>query len=466
MSLSDESDESLKRRGLKRSKVWPYCCTPLPLESREPVRGPSEAEKERLRQEAEKQKARADIINKAAEARREDAYRQMLARREAERLQALIPPPRTFAKSFKMGRGKTCFPHGCVPFEGLGGYGTFAVLSTTEAISAEGASLKLIGASTSALALAGHIGRGSLSLGLSGAAVGAGVTAGLVAGTVALLWPNNNFASDSAFYRTEEFADLTVANISARVNVKYLPEESVSAFGVYTGAYKSWQRVPVIAATPRGEQMVADLGDGIELIWTPAVDPKRHLGIPALEGAPQLPATFVFPEVEEVERWYGHPTHPPDYRDAIIWFPSKPEIAPVYISLNVREAPGVATGIGEDVSGIWLAGAGQGLGAPIPTRIADRLRGREFSSFGSFRKAFWKAVAADPKLGSQFISANIKRITKNLAPTARVADQKGRRISFELHHVDRVADGGSVYDMDNLRVTTPKNHIDIHKEDR
>ncbi|WP_323567361.1 HNH endonuclease signature motif containing protein [Pseudomonas sp. DC1.2] len=116
------------------------------------------------------------------------------------------------------------------------------------------------------------------------------------------------------------------------------------------------------------------------------------------------------------------------------------------------------------MTGIWLAGAGIGLGSPIPTRIADQLRGREFSSFDAFRKAFWVEVGNDSELSRQFNQDNIKRLVKGLAPTTRVRDQIGKRISFELHHVERIADGGAVYHVDNLRANTPKNHIDIHRE--
>lgn len=115
---------------------------------------------------------------------------------------------------------------------------------------------------------------------------------------------------------------------------------------------------------------------------------KWVLGIPALEGSPQLGGVYVFPVAEDAEKMYSHPAHPPDYQDAIIWFPSRPEFSPIYLSLNLRGAPGVATGIGEDVTGIWLAGASVGLGVPVPTRIADKLRDRGFSSFDMFRKAF------------------------------------------------------------------------------
>ncbi|MNJ46965.1 Pyocin-S2 [compost metagenome] len=198
----------------------------------------------------------------------------------------------------------------------------------------------------------------------------------------------------------------------------------------------------MIAATVRGDQLVADLGDGVELIWTPAVDTSRVLGIPALEGAPQLPAVFVFPEAEQAEQRYEHPANPPDFRDAIIWFPSQPQIMPVYISLNVRGAPGVVTGVGQDVTGIWLAGAGVGLGSPVPTRIADQLRGREFSSFNSFRRAFWVSVSRDQELSLQFSPRDLDRMRAGNAPRANEADMVGMRQSHEIHHVELISEGG------------------------
>ncbi|WP_349771816.1 hypothetical protein [Stutzerimonas nitrititolerans] len=33
-----------------------------------------------------------------------------------------------------------------------------------------------------------------------------------------------------------------------------------------------------------------------------------------------------------------------------------------------------------------------------------------------------------------------------------------------LNHVERIADGGAVYNVDNLRANTPRNHIDIHRK--
>lgn len=49
------------------------------------------------------------------------------------------------------------------------------------------------------------------------------------------------------------------------------------------------------------------------------------------------------------------------------------------------------------------------------------------------------------------------------APKTREWDSVGGRSVFELHHIDRVSEGGEVYDVDNLGVVTPKNHIDIHR---
>ncbi|MGY3175380.1 hypothetical protein ACVWYU_004805 [Pseudomonas sp. TE12234] len=459
--VSEESDESLKRRGLIRSKTWPYVISVLPRETK-PFR-PTKVKTALAREQEQKEETRRyEALQKAERARQDECLRLCDEREKAERLKSPPVQDCTFAKSTSVAKGQVCHPNGTAPFEGLNKYGTYAVLSTREAITSAGTPLQLIGGSATALTLAARVG-GSLSLSLSAWALSAGVVAGGIAGTVAMLWPNN-FASDTAFYSTEEFANLTMANIGVRINVKHLPGESVSAFGVYTGNNSAWRSVPVIAATARGDQLVADLGDGVELIWTPSVDTSRVLGIPALEGAPKLPAAFVFPLAEQAEQRYEHPANPEDFRDAIIWFPGQPQILPVYISLNVRGAPGVVTGVGQDVSGIWLDHARSELGAPIPTSIADQLRGREFSSFGSFRRAFWVAVSREPKLSSQFSSRDLARMSAGNAPRANEADMVGMRQSHEIHHVELISEGGQVYDVDNLRVNTPKNHVEVHQD--
>lgn len=111
----------------------------------------------------------------------------------------------------------------------------------------------------------------------------------------------------------------------------------------------------------------------------------------------------------------------------------------------------------------WLGGAGTGDGAPIPSQIADKLRGREFGSFDAFRKAFWKAVAADPELSKQFDSYNLNTMKNGRAPFVPEREIAGSREKHELHHTQPISQGGQVYDVDNLRVLTPKRHIETHK---
>lgn len=128
-----------------------------------------------------------------------------------------------------------------------------------------------------------------------------------------------------------------------------------------------------------------------------------------------------------------------------------------------RNKPGIASGKGKPVGDKWLDGAGKELGAPVPDRIADKLRGKEFKSFDDFRKKFWAEVSKDPELSKQFKEQNKANIQKGKSPFARKADQVGGRERFELHHEKPISQDGGVYDMDNIRITTPKRHIDIHR---
>jgi len=164
-----------------------------------------------------------------------------------------------FAKSCALPKGVSNHrnPRGFVPVESLKQYGTFAVLGTGSAMTAGSTPLQWIGGSGSAAALTSRLG-GTLAL--------AGST---VAGFVALLIPDD-ISADTAFYTAEQYAHLTQGNTRVRVNVKHLPDGSVSVYGFYTGTKTEWQLVPVVAAQLRGKRLVADLGNGIEVIWTPA----------------------------------------------------------------------------------------------------------------------------------------------------------------------------------------------------
>ncbi|WP_044871458.1 S-type pyocin domain-containing protein [Pseudomonas sp. LFM046] len=310
---------------------------------------------------------------------------------------------------------------------------------------------------------------GRVAVGTGGRVVGGGiltggVVGGALIGVVAMLWPSS--LGDSALYTEEQLRTMKQGRTRVRIRVEQQPDGTLKGYGYNTQLRSDWETIPVVQFKPAGlpcNQMVADFGGGVELIWTPAANPSDTLGIPALEAAPQAPHISIYPPVEQADNLIVNPIYPPEYRDFILVFPAGSGIAPLYIVTNARHDSGTVTGAGENVFGAWLAGASQGVGAPIPTRIADELRGRSFDSFDSFRAAFWKAVANDAELASQFKADNIDRMSGGNAPIARHRDTVGRRKSFELHHIELVSQGGEVYGLDNLRVVTPKNHIDLHR---
>jgi hypothetical protein len=95
--------------------------------------------------------------------------------------------------------------------------------------------------------------------------------------------------------------------------------------------------VDVVQFSLRGSQQVADLGDGIELIWTPAEDGSDILGIPKLEAAPQAPHIWVYPPTKAADGIIVNPIYPPDYRDFILVFPAGSLVKPVYIVVSVSD---------------------------------------------------------------------------------------------------------------------------------
>ncbi|CNK99093.1 colicin/pyocin immunity family protein [Yersinia pseudotuberculosis] len=205
------------------------------------------------------------------------------------------------------------------------------------------------------------------------------------------------------------------------------------------------------------------------LIFTPAQPPGAETR-PILAPPGSTPATLqhtgemiikpvITPTILPLPQLYAR-----DFHDYIIWFPADSGLEPVYVYLkSPRDEPGVVTGHGERITGIWLAGAGKDMGGPIPAQIADKLRGRQFSHFGRFRAAFWKVVGEDPNLVKYFKSGNLGNIKNGKAPSPKEREQVGRRVKYELHHLKPISKNGAVYHIENIRVLTPKRHMDIHK---
>ncbi|MFJ4429609.1 S-type pyocin domain-containing protein [Pseudomonas sp. NPDC089395] len=199
-------------------------------------------------------------------------------------------------------------------------------------------------------------------------------------------------------------------------------------------------------------------------IWTPIAQPANaSTGLPAEqpESAVYEGATLTPVEV----RIDGYPgLADASLDDYIIVFPADSGLPPLYVMFrDRREEPGTITGFGHPDATVWLAGANQGQGVAIPPRIADKLRGRNFSSWRRAREAIWVAVSEDPILMSQFSKSNKTLLRNGYAPSAIPSEHAGSNRAFEIHHVIPLRDGGAVYDIDNLRITTPKNHVRIHR---
>ncbi|MBU3058561.1 S-type pyocin domain-containing protein, partial [Pseudomonas indica] len=245
-------------------------------------------------------------------------------------------------------------------------YGEVAVLGAKERDVSGNLPLERINAPDLPKALGG--------LAIAGAAVGeaggglvpgitTGVAGGLLIGLVTLVWSTRT--GDSALYTEDELRGMATARTRVRLHIEQQPNGKLRGYAFNTERLGQWEQVPVVQFQPQGDRMVADVG-GIGLIWTPATDPSDKGRIPTLEQAPNTPAILVFPSVEKAGETFVNPVLPDDYRDAIVVFPADSGVPPLYVVMNIRLDPGVVTGQGEVVTGIWLEQASRELGAPIP----------------------------------------------------------------------------------------------------
>lgn len=272
---------------------------------------------------------------------RQNAYDAMLARQEAfERSREVAAkkaePVRAgcvFAKSCKLPDAIIDYssPSGMVPTDSLKDYGDLILLGAREADENGAVPLKKIGATA--------IPAGFGSFALTGSAfkalptvISTAVITPLVT-LVALFIPSS--LGDSALYTDEQLRGLEQARTRVRLRVEQQADGSLKGYGFYTGKNRDWEMVDVVQFKLRGSQFIADLGEGVELIWTPAVDGSDILGIPALEAAPQAPHIWVYPPTKAADGILVNPVYPPEYRDFILVFPASSGIRPVYIVLNV-----------------------------------------------------------------------------------------------------------------------------------
>jgi hypothetical protein len=180
--------------------------------------------------------------------------------------------------------------------------------------------------------------------------------------------------------------------------------------------------------------------------WTPPIALENttpvELNLPNRMGfieTPPLPLLEPFVAIEEVQ-----------FDDYIVVFPADCGLDPVYVMFKDRRGyPGVVSGNGQAVAEDWLVKASTDDGAPIPSSIAEQLRGRLFNRFDTFKTAFWKAVSATPELNAQFNVTNQALMVSGQPPLNE--QEEGERILLISHQLD-FTEGGEVYDVDNLIV--------------
>ncbi|NJJ59318.1 hypothetical protein HCF10_21830 [Pseudomonas grimontii] len=256
-------------------------------------------------------------------------------------------------------------------------------------------------------------------------------------------------------------------DLAYRISSKTAADGRSEVFVVKTDGVTVPSKVRVVAARYDAAQKVysattADVPPRT-LTWTPIVNPGNNSTTSPTEQP--VPTVYTGATVTPVEgRIDAFPAvTEASFDDFITVFPADSGLPPIYTMFrDRREGAGVVTGVGQPVSGNWLGAASQGEGAPIPSQIADQLRGKEFKNFREFREAFWKAVANDPVLVRNFNNLNIAGMQDGLSPFPPKTEQVGGREKYEIHHVIGVGQKGAVYDIDNLRITTPRLHISIH----
>lgn len=273
----------------------------------------------------------------------QNAYDAMLARQEAfehSREVAAKKPEAVragcvFAKSCKLPDAIIDYsnPSGMVPTDSLKDYGELILLGAREADASGGIPLKKISANTI------PVGFGSLALAGSAfevlPALASPAAAATLVGLVALLMPSS--LGDSALYTDEQLSTLKQARTRVRLRVEQQADGSLKGYGFYTGKNRDWEMVDVVQFTARGDRFVADLGEGVELLWTPAVDGSDILGIPALEAAPQAPHIWVYPPTKAANGIRVNPVYPPEYRDFILVFPAAAGMRPLYIVASISQ---------------------------------------------------------------------------------------------------------------------------------
>lgn len=227
-------------------------------------------------------------------------------------------------------------------------------------------------------------------------------------------------------------------------------------------------------STQGAYRFTAEGPGGATLLWHPATPPSTldtegEFGS-VIPGATivedlqkHLPGNIIVPPQPDIRTFPELPDLQID--DYVIIFPADSGLAPIYVMLrSPRYLPGVASGNGAVTPDRVLDAATTAAGAPIPARIAEKLRGRRFSRFDKLKEAIWREIAADEVLRHHILPQSIDDMMHGKAPYAPKTHWVGKRAKLEIHHKIEISKGGAVYDFDNLVFMTPRVHIEHHKE--
>ncbi|WP_207211860.1 polymorphic toxin-type HINT domain-containing protein [Promicromonospora panici] len=108
----------------------------------------------------------------------------------------------------------------------------------------------------------------------------------------------------------------------------------------------------------------------------------------------------------------------------------------------------------------WLKGTQANAGR-IPSSVRQAMSGKTFKDWADFRETFWKTVGDDGDLAKHFSSSNQTIMKNGNAPFVHSSQTFGGQDRYVLHHITPRAQGGALYDFDNLIVATPRFHREV-----
>lgn len=154
---------------------------------------------------------------------------------------------------------------------------------------------------------------------------------------------------------------------------------------------------------------------------------------------------------------FGAGHNAPNNADDVLLLPR-----PTSVGSARRAEPGVASHGGSlptiGQGDTWLRGTSGNAGR-VPNQVAEQMAGKQFNNFDEFRQEFWRTAANDPNLRRQFGADSLREMQAGRAPYAVRTQQQGGRIKYELDHNQELQNGGNVYDLNNIVIRTPLNHI-------